>query len=462
MQARYRWMSLVLSLLFALSAGVWGQTSLRSPKINKRILLNGLTLLTVEQHQTPVVAIRLMIRSGVAFDPINKGGLADMTVEMLKAGTQQRSRQKMAEELQTQGVSIRTEATWDATYITGEGPAHQAGRILDLISDLVLNPAFPESEFKSFKTARMEMLKQQREDPAVLADQIFLQKLFEKTTYARPLLGTPPSVANIQLNDVKEFHKKFYLPNNAVMAIVGDVDPANIVRLAGRKIGAWVKDDVSPFTFLRPQAHGATKVYLIDKPDLSQAQVRVGHLGIARDNDDYFPFLLLTQLFSRRTLADLITSPAARSNRSAAATVQADMRRMPGPFVVRLSPPTAAVAPMIKDTIAALRQMKAAISPSDVDEAQRALIRLYAAQVQTPEQIAARLLEIDLYQLGSNYIDVYAARVERITSDDLRRVAERYFDPGGQVIVVMGNATALKEPLQAFGPVTILSSAAID
>lgn len=117
---------------------------------------------------------------------------------------------------------------------------------------------------------------------------------------------------------------------------------------------------------------------------------------------------------------------------------------------------------MIKDTIAALRQMKAAISPSDVDEAQRALIRLYAAQVQTPEQIAARLLEIDLYQLGSNYIDVYAARVERITSDDLRRVAERYFDPGGQVIVVMGNATALKEPLQAFGPVTILSSAAID
>ncbi|MBI1746516.1 MAG: insulinase family protein [Acidobacteria bacterium] len=461
MRMSRRWILPVILLILPAVFGL-AQSPIRAPKVMKRTLLNGLSVLVAEQRQTPTVTVHLLIKSGATFDPMGKGGLAHITAEMLKAGTLQRSRQQIADELRNQNIAIDIEVTWDGTHLIGRGPAREAVRILGLITDLAINPAFLENEYQRLKSKCLEAINKEREDPTVVAEQLLLKKLFENTTYARPLRGTPQTLNNITLGDIKEFHNKFYRPNNAILAVVGGIDPASLQQSARRKIGGWVKDDTPPFTFLRAQAPGATKVYLIDRPDLPQAQVRIGQIGIARDGDDYFPVRLLNQMFSGDKQSYLRDHLRQTQSYQGVVEARMEMRRLPGPFIISLSTGSEQAAAVVHEAIKALKLMKGVGDIKDLAEAKKALINQYTAIFQSADQIAARWLDIELYQLGSNYLDAFPSRVEQVTLEDVRRVAERYFDPGGQVIVVAGSAASLKSSLMTLGPVTVLSNPDID
>lgn len=441
----------------ALSAQEVGNRAL-VPRLNKKILLNGLNVLVAEHRKQPTVTLNLMVKSGATFDPVQKAGLAAITTEALKLGARARTSQEIAQDLQALGATIDTRVGWDATYIIATASAKDFDKILSLLSDIVIDPAFPEQEFSRLKERQIAQ-RQQNENPDTLADEYFNQMLFDGMAYAHPIAGTVKSLSSITLSNIKDFYKKFYVPNNTTLAVVGDVNAEDALKKVSRKFGVWVKGDTTPFTFLPPRSPAGTKIYLIDRPDLPRSHIRIGHLGITRLDDDYFSVLLMNQTFGGEGSASrLATQP--HWDKGVTASSRLDPRRMPGPFAISIAAPSHQTPQVVSEAIEVLRRYKTeGPTQKELDDAKKFYIGYYPSRFETNPSISADLLETDLYQLGANYINTFLERVQQVSLADVKRAAEKHLEPNNLVVVVVGKAEDFRSGLEKIGQVKIISPA---
>lgn len=428
------------------------------PAPARTLLKNGLTVLVLERRTIPLVQFRLMVKSGSTSDPAGKEGTAALTARLLKRGTKARPAAQYFEEVEFVGGSIDTTAGPDASYVWGEFAARDLEVGFNLLSDLVLNPAFRPEEFEKEKRLALADLVDALDDPGRVAQRAFAAWLYGSHPYGRPVDGTQRSVTAITRDDAAAFYESRYAPNNAVLAIVGDVDGAQAARSADRYFSAWKKKTLTPAAVAEATGVRGRKILLVDKPDATQSQIRFGNVGIRRADPDYFPLIVGNTVLGGGFTSWLVNEVRVKRGLTYSIASRVEALRSSGSVSVSTFSRNASVLETIKVALDQVRRLRGGDLPAeDLDKARSYLAGLYPLRIESPEDLAAEILNVDLFGLEPDYINQYQKRVRATGADAVKRVAARRLPMDDLAIVVVGPAQSLKKDLETLGPVTVRS-----
>jgi zinc protease len=416
---------------------------------------NGLKVIVVENHEQPVVAFRLLIKSGSSFDPADKPGLAGMTADLLRKGTKTRDANKIAEEIDFVGGSLDANTDLEATNATCQVLTKHFDTGMSLLSDIVLNPVFPADELERDRKQTIAQLIRRKDQPNFIAGEQYRMHLYGNHPYGKPGDGTVESVTAMKREDINGFWQKYYIPNNSVLFVVGDVKPADVFKKTAAAFGGWQKGAVPDMKPAPPTPPSGVNIVLINKPDATQSNVRMGHLGMDRYNPDIYSVRTMNYIlggggFVSRMMQEI------RQKRGLTYGVnsQYSFNRFAGDFTVSVDTRTDSTAAAVIAVIDNLNKMRTSdITPTELSETKSFYAGYFPRQFETPEQVANQMATVELYGLDKNYLADYIDKMGKVTVADVRKAAEKYIDTKGMLILVVGKADALRDGLKKIAPV---------
>ena len=429
------------------------------PEIHQTTLPNGLNLLGVEYDRVPWVSLTFMAKRGGETDPPGKGGVADWAAEFLTLGTQKRSQLQLALDIESRGASLSAHGGWDATLVGLEGLAEDFPELLATLAEVVQTPAFPGEEFPLLKERRRADLAHLLDDPREFANRQFTRLFFGDAPYGHPLSGDLESLEAIRLEDLQAFYHREIAPGESTLVVVGMVPFARMAAAAAKVWGGWQGGGpASPPYTQTPDRLRTPGIYLLDRPDLTQSEIRLGHLGLPRSHPDFFPLRLVNYIlgeggFSSRLMtrirSDLGCTYGIRSN--------FHFRRAPGPFVISTFTPGAQTALVVKEIKAVMQEVReSGITPQELAEAQSYYVGHFPLGLETPRNIGGRVVSMDLYNLGRDYLQSYRQRIQEVTMKAALAAAREHLRPESLVALVVGPASLCANDLKELGPLEMV------
>ncbi|MBI5582642.1 MAG: insulinase family protein, partial [Deltaproteobacteria bacterium] len=286
---------MVMLLSLMLAQALASETAVSGEIARKITLPNGLTLIVAERPQLPTIHLQLIIRAGAALDPPEYRGVANLTAETLLQGTGTQEAQTISRRIEAVGGSLSAGADMDFATVNLAVLKKDLGLGLEILADVLLNPAFSEQEL-SRKAAEMKArLQRMEEEPRQVGQLAFAEKLFGSHPYAHPLEGTPAGLEAIKHSQVRKFYEAFYRPNNAALTLVGQVSLEEAQSLVTKALENWKPAVVQRPTPADPPELQGPLVVKIDRP-ISQANLIWGHLGIARSNPDFYALQVMNYI----------------------------------------------------------------------------------------------------------------------------------------------------------------------
>jgi len=284
----------------------------------------------------------------------------------------------------------------------------------------------------------------------------FASWLYGGHPYGRPADGTERSVQSISRDDVAAFYEARYAPNNAVLAIVGDIDAAQAAQRAERYFSSWKRRTVPEMKLGEAQAVRGRKVLLVDKPDATQSQIRFGNVGIRRADPDYFPTLVGNTVLGGGFTSWLNNEVRAKRGLTYSIGSRVEALKSTGSLYISTFSKNESVLETIKVSLDQVRRLRAGDIPEeDLEKARSYLAGNYPLRIESPESLATEILNVDLYGLDPDFINQYQKRVRAVTADAVKRVAARRIPLDDLAIVVVGPAQTLKKDLETLGPVVV-------
>lgn len=404
------------------------------------VMDNGLILLVLPQPTIPIVNVRVMIKAGALFDPEEKPGVANLVADLLDEGTSKRSSIEIADTIDFIGGRLDTAGGGDWATIS-LGILKEDFKVgIDLLSDILLHPSFSKNELKRRKQEILGGLAAEKDQPGVVGQRAFDELVFGDHPYHRPIQGTEESLVRIKTSDLLEFYEKYYRPNNTVMAIVGDVSVSEVRDMIVQHFGEWTSSPIQDALVPKAPSLDKTVIKLIDR-NISQANIILGHIGITRQNPDYYTVLVMNYIlggggFSSRLLTEI------RDNQGLAYSIHSRFgaRAEPGSFVTRLQTKNSSAQQAIRAVIAEIRRIREhPVSDREIEEAKAFLTGSFPLQMDTSSEIANLLTQVEFFELGQNYFTDYIERIKSVSKEDVHRAAQRYLFSDRYVLVVVAN-----------------------
>ncbi len=424
------------------------------PHAETRTLPNGLRIFVVADHRQPAVAVRLVLTSaGAIRDPQDMPGIASMTASMLTQGTTTRSAQQFAEAIDFVGGHIDASASDDDTDASLTVVSRDLALGLTLLSDAVLHPAFSQEEIDRQKQQALSGLRVEYSDPSYLASAAFDRTVFGNSPYGMPSDGTPETVAKLTRDDLVKFHDSNYAPNAALLAFSGDVTPERAFALAEKYFGAWEKKEMPAEEPVAPPPTQGLHFIVIDKPDAVQTQIRVGNLGIRRDNPDYIPLVVTNRIFGGGYNSRLNTEVRINKGLTYGANSSFQAERFAGEFVADTFTRTEATAEATKLVIQLIAQMSTGdVQPEELKFAEDYLSGVYPIESETAAEVAGRILAVAEYGLAPDYNETYQQKILAVDESTVKQMASQYFNPHNLDVVLVGNASNFLPAVKADFP----------
>lgn len=422
------------------------------PRITREILPNGLRILVAENHNAPLVSLRALVRSGADHDTALTAGLASLTADLLDEGAGQRDAIRLAEDVGLLGGALGTGADWDASYVSLDVLARTAEPALEIFGDVATRPTLPSDGLERVRAERLNEILQQRNEPGAIAGKRFAALLYGTGAYGNSAGGNADSVSRISDADVRRFYDQHYLPNNSSVVVSGAIPPARAIELVAKAFGDWRSGPVTPPAVISPRSIDATRVYIIDRPQAVQSEIRIGHLGVPRSSADYFAIAVMNAVFGGVFNSRINLNLREKHGYTYGARSQFAFRRHAGPFVIAAPVRNEVTLESVTEMLAELRRIRSGdVETLELDDVKNYLIGVFPASVQTASDIAGRLVDMELYGLPEDYFDHYRERIAGVTKEEVERVAKKYLDPDKVLIVIVGNASQIREPLGTLG-----------
>jgi len=421
------------------------------PPYEIRTLTNGLQVVVVGHDEQPAVNLRLIIGTGVASDPLGKHGVAALTGQLLDQGTMSRTATEIAETVDSVGAILAVGAGTDLSFVNVLVMKDSFEFGVDLVADIARNPSFAPVEIERQRQQVLSGLQVSYDDPSYLAGVVFGRLVYGFHPYGMPYNGTPRSVVGLTRDDLLVFHETYYAPNNALLGIVGDIDPEAAFAAAERVFGDWERKALPPpLTVEIPQP--TRRVVVIDKPGSVQTAIRVGHVALPRASPNFLAFDVAIKILGGEGGNRL--GGVLRNERSLTYAASADMasRRFGGDFMAKTdtrSDATVEVLRVMVEEVARLRRER--VSPRELRNAQAYLAGSFPLTIETPNAIAAQVLESLLYGLDLADLPTYPERINAVTVDEIQHVANTYLQPQRLSIVLVGEASAFVGDLRGAG-----------
>ena len=424
------------------------------PKAATKTLANGLRVFVVTDHSEPAVAAQLVLLSaGSTKDPQDLPGIAQMTANLLTQGTEKRSARDIAETIDFIGGSLMANAGKDSTTVTLNVVKKDINSGLDLMSDVVLHPSFQAEELERQRQQLLSGLTVQYSDPDYLATVVFNRVLYGSSPYGWPEEGTPQTVKQFESAQFVKFHDLNYAPNQSLLAFAGDLAPEEAFALAEKYFGTWPRRDISAGAPAAAEPISGLRIWLIDKPDAVQTQIRVGKLGIRRGDPNYIPVVVMNRIFGGGYNSRLNTEVRVKKGLTYSAYSSFNPHRYAGSFAVATYTRTAATVDAAKLVVDLIKKMSSGeVTQQEMDFARDYLAGVYPIQSETAEQVANRVLTVAAYDLPADYNSTYPQRIRSVTASQVKEMAQKYLSADHLDLVLAGHVGAFRDALRKAFP----------
>ena len=422
------------------------------PPIERFTLANGLQVVVVKNDRLPVVSMQLMVRAGRAEEPLARLGVAELTADLLPKGTKKRNALAIARAIDLVGGAVTADAGFEATWITCATMTKDAKVCLDLVPEMLTQPAFDPEELERAKQLQLAEISRRLDDAPALAGH-HAQNLLWGDDHVRGWVTSTAHIRGLTRADVVAWHKTWYVPGNAVLAVSGDVDAAKLKKDLTRVFGGWAKAPVPARPkYVAPRIEGI-KVRLVDKPGQTQTQIRVAQLGIPHQDPRFFPSLVWNYALGGGAFSSrLMKVVRAEGGKTYGASSSFDRNAERGSFVAATSTRTAETGATLDLVLRELKKMHDG-GPSE-DEVNAAIANLagsYAMRVAGADDLAAALVTADLHGLSQTYVSDFPLLVAQVTREDAAQAARSVLAPGAFVVVLVGDGNALVPQLERAG-----------
>ncbi len=422
------------------------------PPITTRTLPNGLTVLVAEYHELPLVVFHLLVQGGAAYDPEGKEGVADLTADLMRQGTKRRTAEELAREIEFLGGTIGGDAGYDFSTLSGEFLRKDLDQGLDLFSDVALHPAFRPDEFRREQGLALAGIIASRENPGSIADRCFQSFLYGRHPYGHPTEGTELSVRRLTDADARAFYDRHWGPQGAVLVMIGDASADELVARAERAFGGWRAAAAAPAAVAAPTRVQGRKVLLVDKPDATQAHIRVGNIAIARTDPRYIPAVVTSTILGGGFGSRLIDELRVKRSLTYGAWSVFATRRAPGDFRAGTFTKVPTTGQALTLTLDVLHQFAAeGPHPDEVTRAESLLGGQYPLQLETPSALATKLAEFTAYGMPVTDLEDYPRRILAVRTEDVRQIATAFVALDDAAVVVVGPAAAIGPQLAPLG-----------
>jgi zinc protease len=435
--------SFVVLVILFLSA-VTGAAS--AAPLGKRIVLeSGMVLLLSERHDIPMVTVSMAIRAGSVVEPADKPGLASITASLLTQGTRKRTASQISREIDFVGGSLSTGGGEDFASAGMRVLKKDIRTGLDLLSDVLRNPVFDQSEIDRKVKETLAAIQRQKEDPELVAGEAFTKAVFGGHPYGKVSDDVAAFLPRITRQDIVDFHARRYGPNTSLIAVVGDITETEARALLHEYFAGWRPVDKSDPRHPDPPPIKKLTVKKMNK-NITQANIAVGHTGISRENPDYYAVSIMNFIlggggFSSRLVDNI------RDNRGLAYDVHSSFtaQKEPGAFRVWTQTKNESANEAIDEIFKELKRIRTEpVTDKELADAKAYLTGSFPLRMDTYAKIAGILTSIETYNLGLDYPEKYPGLINAVTKEDILRVAKKYIDPDRAYVVVLGDQEKMK------------------
>jgi zinc protease len=421
------------------------------PPYQIQTLPNGLQVMVVLHHEQPVVSMRLLVRTGTASDPKGKLGLVHELASLLDQGTESKSAAEFNDAIDSMGGLAGAGAATDLTFLNMVVMKDTFEAGLRMLSDMARHPAFNPEEIERQSQQTVSGLRVSLEDPDYVADAVFDRLVYGFHPYGLPHSGTPESIGGITRDDLVAFHGKYFVPNNAILAVVGDLTAEDAFDTVKKVFGDWARQAVPAEMFIDPP-QPTRRLIVVNKPDAVQTEVRVGHIGIQRKHPDYMAVNLAIRILGGEGSNRLHNVLRTQRGLTYGAQANMDALKESGDFVAQTNTRSDATAEVLRLTFDEFwRLQRDPVSERELADAKAYMTGSFPLTIETPDAIAMQVLNVMFYGLPIEELQNYRERVNAVTVEDIQRVARAYLRPDRLSVVLVGNVAAFGSSLRGVG-----------
>jgi zinc protease len=412
---------------------------LAMPPVERMVLPNKLVLLLSEEHSLPFVTCQLIVDAGSRQDPAGKEGLANLVAEGLLLGTSQNTVTAINEVLDFMGASLNASCGRDYATLSLRVLKKDLDKGLDLFLGSLTQPTFPEEEMRREVKKTLAAIQAAEDRPEELAEKTFAKDLFPTGPYGHPVEGTKESLPGITREEALQFFRTYYHPNNSILTIVGDITLEEVKGKLLPRLTNWPIGEIPERPFKTEFAKGP-KTVKIDR-DITQANIILGHIGVSRENPDFYALTLMNYILGGGGFSSRLTEEI-RNKRGLAYSVATffDSGKYPGSFQIVLQTKNASAQDAISLSLKQMERIRQEmVAENELEGAKKYLIGSFPMRFDTQGKLANFLSQVEYYGLGLHYPEKYPNLIRSVSREEILRVARIYLHPENYILVVVAN-----------------------
>ncbi len=424
-------------------------------KFETQTLKNGLVVMWIPDQSLPYVSMQMMIKTGSSADPVGKEGLAGFTAGMMEKGTNRRNAERISEDLEQIGAEFGVAVEPDYTTASISSLSFDKDNTLDQFKEILLTPNFPSAELERTRKLALGGLQKLADQAEGFSEYLMQPFLFGAHPYGHEASGSPKSIKTLSKSDLQRFYSANFVPNNSVLAVVGQYDTSyknSVIRaFEGWKNQPLVAVDIPDF----PTWTGL-EMLLVDRADLNQAQIQIGFKGVPRNIPEYLELRaalkVLGESFGSRLFEEI------RSRRGLTYHIHSwfDPRLKSGPMGIYTFTRVDKVGETVEETLKTYRKfISEGVTSAEVDTVKALMKGQFPRTFETPEALAKQLLVLNRYGVPTSYLTNYLDSLEAMNKNTINAAIRKYFEPDNLRILVYAPRGSAEEPLKKLGKVEV-------
>jgi zinc protease len=442
---------LALAITWLAGASASRAQKLEMPPHEKVVLRNGLTVLLLEKHSVPMVSVAGIVKAGGLADPAGQEGLASTTAGLLRKGTKTRTAQQFAGDIDFIGGTFEADAGVDYSSFAAEFLSKDTAKGLELVSDALLHPTFPQTEVDKLLAQSVDGVKAAKDNARDVILEYYEGYLFSGKGYGRPTGGDEISLKKIQRDAIVRFYDSYYTPGNTILAVAGDFNPAEMKKKIEDIFGAWpaktapaVKEDAAG-----PMM--GKKLLLVNKADATQTYFVIGNVGISATDPDRVAIEVVNAVFGSRFTSMLNEALRVESGLTYGAMSFFSLQKEPGPFAMFSFTRNETTGKAIEMALEVLKKLHAnGITGEQLSSAKSYIKGQFPPTMETAGQLARLIARHEFLGLDDNEVNQFEQRIDGVTPEMAKQAIAKHFPLENLTFVLVGKSPEIAPMVKKF------------
>ncbi|MFZ6033304.1 MAG: M16 family metallopeptidase [Melioribacter sp.] len=407
------------------------------------------TIYYSQKEKLPIVQLNVLIDAGSRLDPPDKKGLALLTSLLIDEGAGKYNSFELNDEFEKLGTIISINVDHDTFVLSMLSLSENFEKSFELLAEILNNPRLNTEDFEREKKKLTGKIIQLRKEPSYIANTAFDRIVFDGTYYAYPELGYLETLDKITIEDVRDYYRKYIQNNSLNFAVVGNVSKDEIVRLVNKNFNGRQKITIDQN--IEPVVDQNTKIYIADKRDAPQTELRIGHRGVKRNEETYYRLKLMNTILGGDFSSRINLNLREKKGFTYGAGSVYGYHKNAGFFEVHSAVNAVNTGESISEIIKEINGVRERIEEDEINFAKSFHTKKFPSLFETYTQIAKNITPLIIHNLDTNYYKNYVDKIQSVRNEEIIDAAKKYLHPESLVIVAVGDRDKIYEQVKELG-----------